>query len=66
MELKHVATEASFKSQSFNSSAKEGDLAICESNQKIYQYSNKEWKEFKPKGGGLNMSLYDLNKTVID
>lgn len=68
MSVKYVGTANDFQSLLLKKESTEGDIAICRDTQKTYQYANGEWKEFTPKvkGQGLSMSLYELNKTIID
>ena len=41
--------------------ANPGDFIVCLEDQKTYQYDGKDWRSIEI-NGGLNMSLYDINK----
>ena len=43
---------------------KDGEIFVCLENNKTYIIKDRAYEEFKPTGG-LNMSLYELNKTVV-
>ena len=68
MSVKYVGTADDFQSLLLKKESVEGDVAICRDTQKTYQYTKGEWKEFTPKvkGQGLSMSLYELNKSIMD
>ena len=48
---------------------KENDLVYSTDTQEIFQYRNGKWEHYasdvKVEGGGLNMGLYELNKSII-
>lgn len=43
----------------------EGELALVINEQKMYQYSNGSWQEYKPENGELDLSVYQINQQVI-
>jgi len=43
----------------------EGDLAYVNKEQKVYEYTNGEWKEKGLPEGKMNLSVYDMNKQLI-
>jgi len=64
MESKYVGSEKDLQSLLLKKHSKEGDIAICEDTRKVYQYVNGEWEPMKM-SGGLEMSLYEMNKQII-
>lgn len=43
----------------------EGEKALVEQEQKIYQYINGAWQEFIPEDGKLGVTIYQLNQQII-
>lgn len=47
----------------------EGEIAMCEEENKLYQYINDKWEEYTPTlangDSGFQMTLNDLNKMII-
>ena len=44
---------------------KEGELAVVEETRTLYQWDGKNWCIYKPPGGNLGISLYELNQSAI-
>lgn len=42
----------------------DGELAFCTDTKKVMMYQDNTWHEFKAESG-LNLNLYDLNKSII-
>lgn len=64
MESKYVGSEKDLQSLLLRKHSKEGDVAICEDTRKVFQFINGEWEPMKL-SGGLEMSLYEMNKQII-
>ena len=43
----------------------EGEKALVEQEQKIFEYTNGAWQEFIPEDGKLGMTVYQLNQQII-
>ena len=42
----------------------ENEVAYSPETKQLYKFTNNEWKMIKPEGG-LNFSVYDLNKQIV-
>lgn len=65
-ENKYVGIESSLESMKYRQNCKTGDIFLCEEDKKLYRYNGEEWEPIKIEGEGLTVSLYDLNKTVMN
>lgn len=44
----------------------ENECILCEENHTIYTWKNDDWEPIKINSEGISMSLYDLNKSIIN
>ena len=44
----------------------ENEYGIVEDEKKVYQYVNNEWQPIKVEGKGLEMTLFDLNQSLMN
>ena len=44
---------------------KENQMAYVSETKKVYQYKEGKWDEIVVEGGGVELSLYDMNKQII-
>jgi len=64
MEPKYVGTEKDLQSLLLKKDSAEGDIVVCEDTKKSFIFKDNEWVPYTPTGG-LQMSLYDINQSII-
>lgn len=64
METKYIGTEKDLQSLLLKKDAVEGDIVICEDTKKSFIFHENEWTPYTT-SGGLKMSLYDINQSII-